>query len=359
LAKIKYTPFLKLKSNEVGALATLSPALKEWIVPFFDLPRKDGMTAKSYQVLLEKSARKIEKNLGTIKPFFLDNFDIPDDVALAGSSTYASLIDHFQKTNFIPVLGLDRLPSHASAVFSAKRLGIIKSDVVAIRLLEEDFESLPLIQAEIQDLINQGSDFSTWCLILDSRMCSNLNIIGHAKKIADFIVAIRAVFDFSEIIVTGSSVPASIAEAAKPNQATSLTRVELQLFQQIINVHCLGGVGFGDYTVVSPMYSDISIPPEMMQNVMAPKIIYSDQFHHYIWRGGALKTHARGSLQYNDIATQIISQVFYRGSGYSYGDGYLDQKANMLGSGVTPSSILKPVINAHISYMAIDHPLLQ
>lgn len=359
MAKIKYTPFLKLKSNEVGAFTVLSPALKEWIVPFFDLPRKDGMTAKSYQSLLEKSARKIEKNLGKTQPFFLDNFDIPEDVAVAGASTYASVIQRFQHTNFIPVLGLDRSPNHANAVFAAKRQGTIQSEVVAIRLLEDDFESLPLIEADIQNLIDRGGEFSAWRLILDSRMCSNVNVISHAKKLAEFIVASRAAFDFSEIIVTGSSIPASISEAARPNQATSLDRTELQLLREILRVHGLEGIGFGDYTVVSPMYSDISIPPEMMQNVMAPKIIYSDQFHHHVWRGGALKTHPRGSLQYNDISSQIVSHPFYRGSNYSYGDKYLDQKAKLLGSGVTPSSILKPAINAHISYMATDHPLLQ
>ncbi|MCU4119844.1 beta family protein [Variovorax sp. N23] len=359
MAKIKYTPFLKLKSNEVGALAVLPAAIKEWIVPFFDLPRKDGMTAKSYQVLLEKSARKVEKNLGEAQPFFLDNFDIPDDVAAAGASTYASVIQRFQNTSFIPVLGLDRSPHHVNAVFLAKGQGIIQSDVAAIRLLEEDFDSFALIESDIQDLIDRGIDFSSWRLILDSRMCSNVNVIGHAKKLADFIAASRVAFNFSEIIVAGSSVPASIGEAAKSNQTTSLDRTELQLFREIQDVHGLDDIGFGDYTVVSPMYSDISIPPEMMQNVMAPKIIYSDDLHHHIWRGGALKTHARGSLQYNDIALQIVSQSFYRGSAYSYGDAYLDQKAKLLGSGVTPSSILKPTINAHISYMATDHPLLQ
>lgn len=359
MAKIKYTPFLKLKSNEVGAVTVLSPALKESIVPFFDLPRKDGMTSKSYQVLLEKGARKIEKYLGTTKPFFLDNFDIPDDLAAAGTSTYASVIQRFRNTSFIPVLGLDRSSHHADAIFAAKGDGTIKSSAAAIRLLEEDFDSFALAEAEIQDLLDRGSDFSAWSLILDSRMCSNVNVIGHAKKLAEFIAASREVFDFSEIVVTGSSVPASIGDAAKSNQTTSIDRIELQIFQELLGVHGLKGIGFGDYTVVSPLYSDINIPAEMMQNVMAPKIFYSDQLQHHVWRGGALKTHARGSLQYNDLAAQIILQSFYRGAAYSYGDMYLDQKAKSLGSGVTPSSILKPTINAHISYMAVDHPLLQ
>ncbi len=87
---------------------------------------------------------------------------------------------------------------------------------------------------------------------------------------------------------------------------------------------------------------------------MAPKVIYSYDDVHFVARGGALRTHARGNLQYNDIARDLCSQPFYRGPAYSFGDKFLDDKANGLGNKVMPSTILKPTINAHITYMVRD-----
>lgn len=84
---------------------------------------------------------------------------------------------------------------------------------------------------------------------------------------------------------------------------------------------------------------------------MTPKIVYSYENKHYLIRGGALRTHPRAQLQYNDFSGIIVGKPFYRGIGYSFGDEYLEEKSRFVGSGVMPGTILKPTINAHISYM--------
>lgn len=359
MAKTRYTPFLKLKANEVGAIAELSADVKQCLVPFFDLPRKDGMTEAAFCTMVTKSARKIEKYLGVSQSFYLDNFDIPDDITVGGGPSYRFVVDEFSSMSFIPVLGLDRTAAHNQAVFKAKQDGVIQSDIAAVRLLEDDFEAFELIEDELRELFDGGKgSFNKWVLILDCRVCLNLIADAHAIKLSQFIEAAVSAFKFAEIIVTGSSVPASISDVAKVAQQSALERIELQIYQELRSRTSIEPIGLGDYTVVSPMYSEITLPPEMMLNVTAPKVIYSHDAIHYIARGGALKTHARGNLQYNDIAVNIVSSPFYRGSAYSYGDCFLDEKAQMMGSLVTPGSILKPTINAHITYMATDHPLL-
>jgi hypothetical protein len=60
-------------------------------------------------------------------------------------------------------------------------------------------------------------------------------------------------------------------------------------------------------------------------------------------------------LQYNDICGHLVKQPFFRGAPYSFGDAYIDEKAQLAGKGVTPSSILKPTINAHIAFMWKDY----
>lgn len=353
----RYTPFLKLKANEVAAIASLSDAVKDKIVPFFDLARKSGMSPAGFGSMVSKSAVKLKKYLGLTRPFFLDNYDIDDNILLNGQPNYAVVLHEFRDMNFVPVVGLNRAAAHNQAVFNAKAGGLLKSSAVAIRLVEEDFESFGLIQGELADLIKAGAQFAHWVLVLDCRMCRNVDPAAHAAKLASFISQATKVFGFSLIIVAGSSIPAAIGEIAKVEVRCNVSRVELQIYGAI-RAMGLNPVGFGDYTIVSPLYSDVTLPPEMMRTVTAPKVLYSHGDLHFIARGGALKTHARGNLQYNDLASEIVAQPFYRGAPYSFGDDFLNVKAQMIGKQVTPGSILNPTINAHITYMATAHPLL-
>ena len=355
--RYKYTPFLKLKANEVAAIASLSDVVKDKIVPFFDLARKDGMSPAGFGSMVSKSAVKLRKYVGLTRPFFLDNYDIADDILLNGQPNYEAVMHEFRELNFVPVVGLNRTMAHNQAVFNAKASGRLKSGAVAIRLVEEDFESFGLIQGELGDLIKAGAQFAHRILVLDCRMCRNVDPATHAAKLASFISQATKMFDFSLTIVAGSSIPAAIGEIAKVDVRCNISRVELTIYRTI-RAMGLDHVGFGDYTVVSPLYSDVTLPPEMMRTVTAPKVLYSYEDLHFIARGGALKTHARGNLQYNDLASEIVAQPFYRGAPYSFGDDFLNVKAKMGGKLVTPGSILNPTINAHITYMATGHPLL-
>jgi hypothetical protein len=359
LGKARYTPFLKLKANEVGAWSELDEEVTKQVIPFFDLPIGKEMDEESFCSMVKKAARKVEKYLGESHPFYLDNFDIPDEIEVGGYPNYEYVIEHFGPMNFIPVVGLDRMDEHNRAVFEAKAKGKIKSDVIALRVLEDDFEEFELVKGQIQILVESGSGlYKDWVLILDCRLCLHVNANEHSKKLARFISAAKSAFVFAEIVVTGSSIPASISEVVGAGQRTELERVELLIFSGLAAFLDIQLLSFGDYTVVSPLYSDVALPPEVLQNIMAPKVIYSYENVHHVARGGALRTHARGHLQYNDIAAYIVAQGFYRTAKYSYGDNFLMEKSKGVGNKVTPGSILKPTINAHITYMVNGHPLL-
>ena len=118
--RYKYTPFLKLKANEVAAIASLSDVVKDKIVPFFDLARKDGMSPAGFGSMVSKSAVKLRKYVGLTRPFFLDNYDIADDILLNGQPNYEAVMHEFRELNFVPVVGLNRTMAHNQAVFNAK-----------------------------------------------------------------------------------------------------------------------------------------------------------------------------------------------------------------------------------------------
>ena len=76
--KHNYTPFFKFKANEVAGLSVLSATLKAEVTPFFDLPRKNGMTRAEFEKTVESCRKKAEKYLTDFPYIFIDSFDIPD-----------------------------------------------------------------------------------------------------------------------------------------------------------------------------------------------------------------------------------------------------------------------------------------
>lgn len=352
-----YVPFLKLKVNEVGALGALADDIKRFVTPFFDIPKqKDGATNDTFIALVNKAARSVQRNLGEGYSFFLDNFDIDDTLRIDGKNNYAYVIESFKDLNFIPVVGLDRTVERNRLVFQYKASGVISANVVAIRLLAEDFLSFDLVFDEISDLVEQGKGlFHHWILVLDNRVCANVDAATRAGQIVQFVKNCTKVFGFDAIIFTGSSIPASIKDLLEVESERTYERVELEIYKSACSHLPGASLTLGDYTIVSPLYSEFTIPPAAMRNIMTPKIFYSHANMHYVARGGALRTHARGDLQYNDIAAHLIGQPFYRGPAYSFGSLFLFQKAHGQGKKVTPSSILKPTINAHMTFMVRDY----
>lgn len=354
----RYTPFLKLKVNEVGALKALPSDIFPKIRPFFDLPHQAERKEAELALCITKSAKKLKGLSSIIPTYFIDLFDIPDSLTIQGSNAFYAVASAFKEQTFIPVVGLDRLASYVGAVMTCSKNGELLSNALAIRLVEDDFQSFATCKGDLIDLIATGrnSGFSKFILILDMRVCLSKPVATLAEMVSKFALATATLALFSEIIVTGSSIPAQAGMVAATETEVDLGRAELSVFDLIDSLP-KDLVGFGDYTVVSPDYSEINFAKELLRNVTAPKICYSYEDSHYILRGGALKTHVRGSSQYNDMASILVGKSFFRQPGYSFGEDFLIEKANGQGAAVTPSSILKPTICTHLTYMVRDHPL--
>ena len=159
-------------------------------------------------------------------------------------------------------------------------------------------------------------------------------------------------YSFDKIIVTGSSITASIKDILSTNSVTTISRVEIEIFRKVLQV--IPEVILGDYTVISPNYSDVKIQSELMRKITSPKLMYCYDDKLHLRRGAALDGHPRGDKQYNDLSADLIKEKFFRDEGYSFGDKYLFDKASDVIKGATPSSILKPLINAHITFMLND-----
>lgn len=354
----KYVPFLKLKGNEVSAYVVLDDAVKQNIRPFFDLPTKKDIDEEQLRTLIKKSAKKLKKYLND-KEYYLDNIDIPDAIDIDLDASYKFVLSEFADQVFIPVVGVDRDPLRNNTVFDAKKMGAIKSNELAIRVLPDEFYSFDAIESELIDLKNQGAGlFDKFTLIVDARLLAAGEGAKTAKMASDFINKAQKKIGFDLCIFTGSSIPASISELVKTEAKATIVREELIAIEELRN-STGAPIIFGDYTIVSPYYSDLLMPAYMLLNVTAPRYIYSFDNMHYIIRGGGLKTHHRGYLQYNDLAHHLTSEKFYRGVGYSAGDKWLSNNINAGAKKTTPGTALVPTINSHITFMCSSHPMVK
>ncbi|EOV0853492.1 hypothetical protein ACOKV8_003577 [Vibrio parahaemolyticus] len=350
---MSYIPFLKFKVNEVAAIKELSLAHKKGLVPFFDLPRRDDMDEESLTKIINALHRKYEINLTRLPAFYLDNFDIDDSIKIDGDDNYSYLLKIFSDAPIIPVVGIDRTDRHNDIVF--ERSKDIQSDTVAFRITSDDLDYL-LAEDEIGELLDDCiENFSYVHLVIDNRMCNGVDIDKRADEVIEFISDITNDYDFDKVIVAGSSIPGSIRDLLEPGKTGTFSRAEVELYRQVKKKHKF--IRLGDYTAVSPNYSDVKVQGEIMRKITAPKIIYSFDDSMYIMRGFALETHPRGNKQYNDLSSLLVAKKFYRTKAYSFGDNYIYEKANSIGKDATPSTIPKALVNLHITYMLNDFVL--
>lgn len=350
---IKYIPFLKAKSNEINAISSLSDASRGSICPFFDFPKKaGGYNIQQFREFVTKTARSLQKHLTGFEEFYVDNYDIDANLRVNGSYNYTFILNSLSDLPIIPVVAIDRSEDHLDAVLTLKRSGKIESDCIAFRITQEDFEDFSTVSEDIHDILSAALDeFETVDLIFDCRLCRNLNASILGQAILNFSVDFCALYPTRRVIITGSSIPASISDVLNVNRELILDRTEVSIFRFVKPLHLHHqNLLFGDYSTVSPNYSDSDLPPEMLQNVMTAKFVYSFLDKHYFIRGAGLKTNGRS--QYFQLAQTLCGKTFFRGENFSRGDEYFARKSRAEGGNCGPNTVIKPSVVSHIAYIS-------
>lgn len=349
-----YTPFLKLKQNEVAAVADFNKNNDQLITPFFDIPRPQENNAVNIINRINTGIKQAEKHL-IDSEFYIDNFDLDDSVFLNGTAQYEYLLRAIGHLSVIPVVALNRHDLHNNA---ALNFVAANNSKVAIRLTQEDLESYRLTKPLLLDLWKEIANANPEAIhiVLDFRVI-NSDLGRLAGLAGNFIDSFGQDFDVDNIIFAGSSIPAVIAELVKPNSARTIERLEVHLHHSIkaaLPRFAADKFIYGDYGVVSPDYSDTELEFWLMQNVAAPKAFYPFSDNFYVVRGGAFKTHPDGYRQYFAIADSIANMKFFRGPKYSSGDKYIYDRSSFAhtktSSSGSPGSWLKATLISHITF---------
>lgn len=190
----------------------------------------------------------------------------------------------------------------------------------------------------------------------------NLRIIedpaDSKKKVEKFLAGFQDDFPSAKVVVSGSVVPASIAELLSTDSQAHIPREEYKLWRALHSTPAFKEVLFGDYGVVSPEYSDFEMEPEYISSRAAPKVFYTYHDTFFIARGRRFKTHKY--RQYFDISDVIVSEPFFRLSTphYSYGEQYVYDRsykapARSEKTG-NPGTWIKSSTAAHITFV-VNH----
>jgi hypothetical protein len=348
---IRYIPFLKAKRGELTAMGELSPEVKKAICPFFDFPRRKAKyDSETYAVIAQSIAVSLKKHWGSDADFYFDDLDIDQRLTVKGEHQYAYVLKALQNLQVIPVVALDRI-QHNDAVAQLKRGSEIASAVVAFRADQSDFEDFDVNEDQIDyDLANVFAQFEAIDLILDCRLCTGINVSEIAQQIATFARKFCNVYHkVRRVIVTGSSLPASIGDVLSVASTEVVARRELAIISRARDLSEFELVA-GDYTTVSPFYSDADLDPKIMQNVMTPRLIYPFNQSYYVTRGVSMKSGGYG--QYVGLTLELCGQDFFR-SGHSTGEDYFYEKSQRIGKNATNGTVVKPSVVAHVTYMVL------
>jgi len=343
----KYSPFLKFKDGELKALFNLFQEDRDAIVPLIELPRDEkysdvNVLIKKIDTCSDKMIKKFDSNFS----FYVDNYEIPDKIRINGKHNYSYLIKSFNYFDIIPVIGFDRTEAHNDIGIDYANK---KSKKIAFRITHDYFENFLAYKKDIESISKQINPDVSCDILIDCKYIENDTSIERYKiniiRIIDYFGNING---FSKIVISGSSIPGSINKIAITGTYVRINRNEVILFREIKNIFSKINLIFGDYTIVSPDYSEINIDPRAMYNVITPKIIYSNLDSQYISRGKKIRDHGLG--QYFSQLEVIIKEPFFRKDN-SWGDIFLYEKVRNKSTNVIPATIIAPTVNSHVKFM--------
>lgn len=339
-----YTPFLKTKNYEFKAVKQLSADIKESIVPFFDMHKKEDEYEIEKYLKDVETLRKTFSILG-VPCFYLDDLDVKTDFLVNGNNPYGYVMEVLQNVNFIPVFGLDRNNERKRIVIEKSKF--VQSGLVAVRINIHDL-SIPMLRKQLESNVSVlKTVYKEIHLVIDCRYCEDNSIDEYSNIINSFLT--KAEHFFSKIIVTGSSIPLSFSNDVKMHDVKEVSRTEIKIWKKCtLNPKLF----FGDYTLVSDSYFDKS--KKMYYRTITARVLYSYDDKIVVYRGGRLSK--EGHNQYKDICSQISKEEFFRGEEHSEGDSFL-ANSYLYPKNIMPGTILAPTINSHITYMYDDFEL--
>jgi len=320
-----YVPILKGKAGEFRALLELLPDVRGRITPLVDIPRVPlTERTKSLDSHLDKVIQGIAKSWDTEHPVFVDLFDLDLNARVTNGEHpvhYTLTQLHSRGVQAVPVVGLERDVAYEHAV----RDVVPNVESVVVRLLVEDLEATGSLAPNVVRILKSVKvDVAQTHLIFDLRSLRDSDISQHVAIVLRALRALPMARECASLVVTGSTVPQSLADDVPANSLRRIPRRELDLWRRLRSMPGITRrLSFGDYGVVHP--DNLDLDPRKITLVASIRYTTNDAL--VVVRGKSFKSHPAGYGQYYDLSKVVVALPDFRGSAFSWGDRQLAARA--------------------------------
>lgn len=328
-----YTAILKAKDGEFEAFGNLKCSSEKRFLPLFDVPTPRNKEAAKIleqgedinSFFLKKISGKIKKFYKTGNcPIMFDMFywDSAATIAQTGESVYEYFYNELKNDllfplPIIPVVNMDKWEKieyqNSMINISANlengyciRANISRSDdYIDETELESILSSLPIDTKDIRLLLDLG-------YINEDEID---DIIFRVSEACDSV----SLFNFGDIILSGSSVPKSITEVVQEQHSNNKTlRKEVKIWKALTNQGY--NLTFADYGTRNPLpeseKDSIESPDQGFYLNKNKQIRYTINNNHYFVRGCP----AKDGGTHRELTQKLIQSEHFSGPDYSWAD---------------------------------------
>lgn len=301
-----YTPILKSKLGEAKALMHLDEQARSNIIPFFDvLALKSGLSNGSdVQLFLEKQAIQIAAAWNGRGHCYVDLYDI-DPFARGFGGDHPVTIVHdqlaFDRIDVIPVVGIERDIAYKLALRRVVNAGV---DFIAVRLGVEDIQLPSMLVDRVSQLVSEiGASSLPLHIFMDFRAIEHLESDVIHMRFSRALSEIRKL-NPSRIIFSASAFTSDMGQIKKET-LTSVARRDFLIWEILNNLYL--DVGYADYGVVHPGYSDVD--PRTIKP--AAKIRYTSDKEWLVIKGSRW---INDTSQHRNLSKILSQNLKFRGA---------------------------------------------
>lgn len=356
-----YTPILRWKAAEKGALQNLKAEHKARITPLieFVMSQSDSKdSAKTPEDLLQESVGAFLENLPSIgeqvrkywgqEPIFISVELIDGSIratALEKILNQGNVLNIFMipVINIIPVIGFEAdVNTRKVAVDFAKESG----HGLCFRITDSHFKEKSLSD-DIKTFIEENSlnikdvDLLVDFMVVDDKLSY--------QSLVEKINLLPSLEEWRTFIVAGGAFPKDLSHLEKHNQH-NISRADWIIWNNLVK-SLKRLPAFADYAIQHPVYT----PPQSSIANPSASIRYTLEDAWVVVRGEGLRNpKGAGFKQYPAQAQLLAGQAIFKGENFSSGDAYIAEKAKDINTKKTgnPKTWLEAGLNHHLTLVA-------
>lgn len=324
MVNAKYTPILKWKAAEMGALRDLTDTQKDAVLPVFefvrpltisDKDRKSGIRSpeeKLREVLPRTVPEDILKNWGDGRLFFADfTLIFPESLRKAFADKFCKNSRELY-LKFVPVINL----SADSDNYQESITEFVRSHSLAglcVRLSSVDIQDVERTNFLLRRILSKNSlDYSSISVLVDLKEETGNEMYDMAFE---NIQKIESITEYANVILAGGAFPKDMSKYERSKDDNYQKRDDWLGWSSRVGKYPVTPI-FADYTIRHPIYDEVVMK---YQSTATIKYAVADRWN--IYKG------AQGEFDnYLAYASLLRETADFYGADFSAGDSFIDDK---------------------------------